>query len=97
MNILLITNDWLPKKGGISTYLTKLSENLNSNLIIYAPNWADGENVIKSKDKFIFNPNKVFQEVQEIVFTREVIVRQSGVCTLFSAPSLVDASWQFLT
>ena len=52
MNILLITNDWLPKKGGISTYLTKLSENLNSNLIIYAPNWADGENVIKSKDKF---------------------------------------------
>ena len=43
MNILLITNDWLPKKGGISTYLTKLSENLNSNLIIYAPNWADGE------------------------------------------------------
>ena len=72
MNILLITNDWLPKKGGISTYLTKLSENLNSNLIIYAPNWADGENVIKSKDKFIFNPNKVFQEVQEIVFTREV-------------------------
>ena len=52
MNILLITNDWLPKKGGISTYLTKLSENLNSNLIIYAPHWADGENVIKSKDKF---------------------------------------------
>ncbi len=72
MNILLITNDWLPKKGGISTYLNKLSENLNSNVIIYGPNWADGENVIKSKDKFIFNPNKVFKEVQEILFTREV-------------------------
>ena len=72
MNILLITNDWLPKKGGISTYLTKLSENLNSNLIIYAPNWADGENVIKSKDKFIFNPNKAFQEIQEIVVDKEI-------------------------
>ena len=53
MNILLITNDWLPKKGGITTYLSKLSENLNSDLIVYGPKWADGENVIKSKAKFI--------------------------------------------
>ena len=72
MNILLITNDWLPKKGGITTYLSKLSENLNSDLIIYGPNWADGENVIKSKAKFIVNPNKVFQEVQEIVIENEI-------------------------
>lgn len=72
MNILLITNDWFPKKGGITTYLTKLSENINSNLIIYAPNWADGNNVIKSKEKFIFNPNKVFQEVQEIVNEKQI-------------------------
>ena len=72
MNILLITNDWFPKKGGITTYLTKLSENINSNLIIYGPNWADGNNVIKSKEKFIFNPNKVFQEVQEIVNEKQI-------------------------
>ena len=72
MNILLITNDWLPKKGGITTYLTKLSENINSNLIIYGPNWAEGTNVIKSKEKFIFNPTKVFQEVQEIVIEKEI-------------------------
>ncbi len=72
MNILLITNDWLPKKGGITTYLSKLSENLNSDLIVYGPNWADGENVIKSKAKFIVNPNKVFQEVQEIVIENEI-------------------------
>ena len=72
MNILLITNDWLPKKGGITTYLTKVSENLNSNLIIYGPNWADGENLIKSKEKFIFNPNKVFKEVQEIVIEKQI-------------------------
>ena len=72
MNILLITNDWLPKKGGITTYLTKVSENLNSNLIIYGPNWADGKNLIKSKEKFIFNPNKVFKEVQEIVIEKQI-------------------------
>ena len=72
MNILLITNDWLPKKGGITTYLTKVSENLNSNLIIYGPNWADGGNLIKSKEKFIFNPNKVFKEVQEIVIEKQI-------------------------
>ena len=72
MNILLITNDWLPKKGGITTYLTKVSENLNSNLIVYGPNWADGENLIKSKEKFIFNPNKVFKEVQEIVIEKQI-------------------------
>ena len=72
MNILLITNDWLPKKGGITTYLTKVSENLNSNLIIYGPNWADDENLIKSKEKFIFNPNKVFKEVQEIVIEKQI-------------------------
>ena len=72
MNILLITNDWLPKKGGITTYLTKVSENLNSNLIIYGPNWAEGENLIKSKEKFIFNPNKVFKEVQEIVIEKQI-------------------------
>ncbi len=78
MNILLITNDWLPKKGGITTYLTKLSENLNSNLIIYAPNWADGDNVIKSKEKFLLNPNKVFQEVQEIVIQNKVDIILHG-------------------
>ena len=29
MNILLITNDWKPKTGGISTYLRSLVENLD--------------------------------------------------------------------
>ncbi len=78
MNILLITNDWLPKKGGITTYLTKLSENLNLNLIVYGPNWADGENVIKSKEKFLFNPNKVLQEVQEIINDRKIDIILHG-------------------
>ena len=67
MNILLITNDWTPKKGGITTYLTKLSENLDSNLTIYAPNWSTGDNVINSNEKFIFNPKIVLEEVQKIV------------------------------
>ena len=72
MNILLITNDWTPKKGGIKTYLTKLSENLDSNLIIYAPSWATGENVISSKEKFIFNPKIVLEEVQKIVIEKDI-------------------------
>jgi len=78
MNILLITNDWLPKKGGITTYLTKLAENLNSNIIVYGPNWADGENVIKSKEKFLFSPNKVLQEVQEIINDRKIDIILHG-------------------
>jgi len=78
MNILLITNDWLPKKGGITTYLTKLAKYLNSNIIVYGPNWADGENVIKSKEKFLFNPNKVLQEVQEIINHRKVDIILHG-------------------
>ena len=72
MNILLITNDWTPKKGGITTYLTKLSENLDSNLTIYAPNWATGENVINSNEKFIFNPKIVLEEVQKIVIEKDI-------------------------
>ena len=78
MNVLLITNDWLPKKGGITTYLNKLAENLNSNIIVYGPSWADGENVIKSKEKFLFSSNTVLQEVQEIVNDREIDIILHG-------------------
>ena len=35
MNILLITNDWKPKTGGISTYLGSLVENLDHKFFIY--------------------------------------------------------------
>ena len=39
MNILLITNDWKPKTGGISTYLRSLVENLDHKFFIYGPSW----------------------------------------------------------
>ena len=52
MKTLVITNDYSPKKGGISTYVQSFFENLNFETYIYAPNWAEGENVINSKYNF---------------------------------------------
>ena len=45
MKTLVITNDYSPKKGGISTYVQSFCENLNFETYIYAPNWAEGENL----------------------------------------------------
>ena len=67
MNILLITNDWLPKKGGITTYLTKVSENLNSNLIIYGPNWAEGENLINQKKNLYLIQIKFLKKCRKLL------------------------------
>ncbi len=67
MNILLITNDWKPKKGGITTYLSNLSENSKNNIFVYGPNWIVGENTFKSTENFLWNPNKVFSDVQKII------------------------------
>ena len=58
MKTLVITNDYPPKKGGISTYIKSFEDNLEFETIIYAPNWAEGENVIRSKSKFIFSTKK---------------------------------------
>ena len=43
MNILLITNDWKPKTGGISTYLRSLVKNLDHKFLIYGPSWIEGD------------------------------------------------------
>ena len=67
MNILLITNDWKPKKGGITTYLSNLSENSKNNIFVYGPNWIAGENTFISTENFLWNPNKVFSDVQKII------------------------------
>ena len=53
MKTLVITNDYSPKKGGISTYIQSFCKNLNFETYIYAPNWAEGENVINSKKPFL--------------------------------------------
>ena len=67
MNILLITNDWKPKKGGITTYLSNFSENSKNNIFVYGPKWIAGENTFKSTENFLWNPNKVFSDVQKII------------------------------
>jgi hypothetical protein len=54
MKTLVITNDYPPKKGGISTYIKSFEDNLEFETVIYAPNWAEGENVIRSKSNLFF-------------------------------------------
>ena len=68
MNILLITNDWKPKTGGISTYLRSLVENLDHKFFIYGPSWIEGDGAYPAADTFIINPRKVFEDIQK---TRE--------------------------
>ena len=67
MRILLITNDWYPKQGGISTYLTSLVNNLNYQVTIYGPSWIEGESTVRSSYSFIMPYKKVFTEILDIV------------------------------
>tara|TARA_B100000700_G_scaffold24295_2_gene23549 strand:- start:315 stop:1394 length:1080 start_codon:yes stop_codon:yes gene_type:complete len=67
MNILLVTNDWMPKKGGISTYLENIVKNLDHKFIVYGPNWVEGENTFNADVNFLFNSRKVFKDIQSIV------------------------------
>ncbi len=80
MKTLVITNDYPPKKGGISTYIKSFEENLEFETVIYAPNWAEGENVIRSKFKFIFSTKKFIREINEIVIQNniEIILHASS-------------------
>ena len=72
MKTLVITNDYPPKKGGISTYIKSFEDNLKFETVIYAPNWAEGENVIRSKFKFIFFTKKFIREINEIVIQHNI-------------------------
>jgi phosphatidylinositol alpha-1,6-mannosyltransferase len=80
MKTLVITNDYSPKKGGISTYIQSFCRNLNFETYIYAPNWAEGENVINSKYNFIFSGKKFFREINDIVNQKdiEIIIHASS-------------------
>ena len=72
MKTLVITNDYSPKKGGISTYIESFTKNLDFETIIYAPNWAEGDNVIKSKYSFIFAGNRFVREINDIVNQKNI-------------------------
>ena len=72
MKTLVITNDYSPKKGGISTYIESFTKNLDFETFIYAPNWAEGENVIKSKYSFIFAGNRFVREINDIVNQKNI-------------------------
>ena len=78
MNILLITNDWKPKTGGISTYLRSLVENLDHKFFIYGPSWIEGDDAYPAADTFIINPRKVFEDIQKIVNVRKVKKTKGG-------------------
>ncbi len=67
MKTLVITNDYFPKKGGISTYIKSFEDHLEFKKIIYAPNWAEGPNVVNSKSKFIFGSRTHLREINQII------------------------------
>ena len=78
MNILLITNDWKPKRGGISTYLRSLVENLDHKFFIYGPSWIEGNDAYPAADTFIINPRKVFEDIQKIVNDNQIDIILHG-------------------
>lgn len=78
MRILLITNDWLPKKGGISTYLTNLVESVDHEFIIYAPRWAEGKNVMNSSANFLINSKDIVKEITEIIHSKKIDIILHG-------------------
>lgn len=72
MRILLITNDWSPKKGGITTYLSNLVASVDHEFIIYAPKWAKGENVINSSKDFFLSSKKIISEIKKIIISENI-------------------------
>jgi len=67
MKVLLITNDWHPKKGGISTYLTNFVENFPQEIIVFGPNWIEGEYTSKSLSKIILPTKRTILEIRQVV------------------------------
>tara|TARA_Y100000389_G_scaffold50103_1_gene45813 strand:- start:5885 stop:6955 length:1071 start_codon:yes stop_codon:yes gene_type:complete len=78
MRILLITNDWLPKKGGISTYLNNLVDSTNHDFIIYGPRWAEGDKVTNSSSEFLINSKETIKEITEIINSENIDVILHG-------------------
>lgn len=74
MRILLITNDITPKKGGISTYINSLIENMKSEVIIYSPKWAENNPETKSSKGFIYPNKKTYNELNKIINTKNINV-----------------------
>ena len=72
MKILLITNDWYPKKGGISSYLTNLVQNFNHEIFVFGPNWIEGDNTFRSSFKFIVPSRRIVKEIQQVLEDKEI-------------------------
>ncbi len=72
MKTLLITNDWKPKKGGISTYLCNFVDNFPEETLIYGPNWIEGKSTFPSSSNFILPTKKTIDEITQIVEEKEV-------------------------
>ncbi len=67
MKVLLITNDWAPKKGGISTYLTNFVRNFPEEIIVFGPNWVEGENTYHCSSKIILPTKRTISEISKVV------------------------------
>ena len=78
MRILLITNDWLPKKGGITTYLSSLVDSVEHKFTIYAPSWAKGANLINSSASFFLNGKDTVKEITDIVYNEKIDIILHG-------------------
>lgn len=78
MRILLITNDWLPKKGGITTYLSSLVDSVGHEFTIYAPSWAKGANLINSSASFFLNGKDTVKEITDIVYNEKIDIILHG-------------------
>ena len=72
MKILLITNDWSPKKGGISTYLINFVKNFPEKVIVFGPNWIEGEDTYQSSSKIILPTKRTISEINKVVEENEV-------------------------
>ena len=72
MKVLLITNDWSPKKGGISTYLINFVKNFPEEIIVFGPNWIEGEGTYQSSSKIILPTKRTISEINKVVEENEV-------------------------
>ena len=67
MRALLITNDWSPKKGGISTYLTNFVKNFPEEILVFGPNWIEGDGTYQSSSKILLPTRRTISEISKVI------------------------------
>ena len=67
MKVLLITNDWTPKKGGISTYLINFVKNFPEEILVFGPNWIEGDGTYQSSSKILLPTRRTISEISKVI------------------------------